>query len=108
MKFHAPILLAGKTATGIEVPPAAVEGVGSGKKPTVRVTIGGHTYRSTVAARGGRFLIGVSAENREKATGTGEDRRDSRPADREGGGGCFRKAGALSWARAPAALTVCR
>jgi Domain of unknown function (DUF1905) len=61
------LILAGKTATGIEVPPEVVEGLGSGKKPPVRVTIGGHTYRSTVAARGERFLIGVSAENREKA-----------------------------------------
>ena len=67
MKFHATILLAGKTATGIEVPPEVVEGLGSGRKPPVRVTIGGHTYRSTVAARGERFLVGVSAENREKA-----------------------------------------
>ena len=28
------------------------------------VTLGSHVYRSTVAARGGRFLIPVSAENR--------------------------------------------
>ena len=67
MNFRATILLAGKTATGIEVPPEVVESLGSGKKPPVRVTLGGHTYRSTVAARGDRFLIGVSAENREKA-----------------------------------------
>ena len=67
MKFEATVLVAGKTATGIEVPPEVVESLGSGKKPPVRVTLGGHTYRSTVAARGDRFLIGVSAENREKA-----------------------------------------
>jgi hypothetical protein len=67
MKFQATILLAGKTATGIEVPPEVVEGLGSGRKPPVRVTIGRHTYRSTVAARGDRFLVGVSAENREQA-----------------------------------------
>jgi hypothetical protein len=67
MKFRATILLAGKTATGIEVPHAVVEGLGSGKKPPVRVTIGGHTYRTTVAARGERFLLPLSAENRERA-----------------------------------------
>jgi hypothetical protein len=67
MKFQATILLAGKTATGIEVPPEVVEGLGSGKKPPVRVTIGGYTYRTTVAARGERFLIPVSGETREKA-----------------------------------------
>jgi uncharacterized protein YdeI (YjbR/CyaY-like superfamily) len=31
------------------------------------VTIGGHTYRSTVASRGKRFLVPLSAENREHA-----------------------------------------
>jgi hypothetical protein len=67
MKFQATILLAGKTATGIEVPPEVVEGLGSGKKPPVRVTIGAYTYRTTVAARGARFLVPVSGENRERA-----------------------------------------
>jgi hypothetical protein len=63
MKFRATILLAGKTATGIEVPPEVVAGLESGKKPPVRVTIGVHTYRTTIAARGERFLIPLSAEN---------------------------------------------
>lgn len=67
MKFRATILLAGKTATGIEVPPEVVEGLGSGKKPPVRVTIGAYTYRTTVAARDERFLVPVSGENRERA-----------------------------------------
>jgi hypothetical protein len=67
MRFQATVLLNGKTATGIEVPPEVVEGLGSGRKPPVRVTIGGHTYRTTVAPRGERFLISVSAENREQA-----------------------------------------
>jgi len=67
MRFQATILLAGKTATGIEVSSEVVERLGSGKKPPVRVTIGGHTYRTTVAARGERFLIPLGGENREKA-----------------------------------------
>ena len=67
MRFRATILLAGKTATGIEVPPEVVESLESGKKPPVRVTIGEHTYRTTIASRGERFLIPVSAENREGA-----------------------------------------
>jgi hypothetical protein len=66
-KFRTELLLAGKTATGIEVPPEVVESLGTSKKPPVRVTINGHTYRSTVASRGGRFLVGVSAENRAAA-----------------------------------------
>lgn len=67
MRFHATLLAAGKTATGFEVPEEIVTALGSGKRPAVRVTIKGHTYRSTVAPMGGVFLIGVSAENREAA-----------------------------------------
>jgi hypothetical protein len=67
MKFRAPLLLAGRTATGIQVPPRIVEGLGKGKRPPVTVTINGHTYRSTVAPMGGVFMIGVSAENRQAA-----------------------------------------
>jgi hypothetical protein len=65
MRFEATIKLAGKTATGIEVPAEVVESLGAGKKPPVRVTINGKTYRSTIASRGERFLVGVSAANRE-------------------------------------------
>ena len=65
MRFQATVILAGKTATGIEVPTAVVEALGSGKRPAVTVTINGHTYRSTVASMGGRFLLPISAEQRE-------------------------------------------
>lgn len=61
------MLSAGKTATGIEVPAAIVESLGAGKKPPVRVTINGHTYRNTVAVMGGKFMLSVSADNRTKA-----------------------------------------
>lgn len=67
MKFRTKILSAGKTATGVEVPVEVVERLGSGKRPPVKVTINEHTYRSTVATMGGKFMIGISAENREKA-----------------------------------------
>src|SRR6266545_3193018 len=66
-KFRAKLLTAGKTATGMEVPTKVVEGLGAGKRPPVRVTINGFTYRSTVAVYGGKYLVGVSAENREGA-----------------------------------------
>lgn len=45
MRFRATILLCGKTATGIEVPPEVVASLGSGKPLPVRVTINGYTYR---------------------------------------------------------------
>jgi hypothetical protein len=65
VRFRATIGLAGKTATGIRVPAQVVESLGAGKKPPVRVTINGKTYRSTIASRSGQYLVGVSAENRE-------------------------------------------
>ncbi len=65
--FTGPLLLHGRTATGFEVPAAAVEALGGGRKPAVRVTLRGHTYRSSVAVMGGVFLLGVSAENRAAA-----------------------------------------
>lgn len=67
MKFRALIEGAGKTAAGIEVPAEVVGAIGSTKRPAVRVTINGHTYRSTVAVLGGRYMIGVSAEVRAAA-----------------------------------------
>ena len=67
MRFRATLQLGGKTATGMQVPPEVVEGLGAGKRPPVRVTINGHTYRSSVAVMGGVFMVGVSAENRNAA-----------------------------------------
>jgi hypothetical protein len=69
MRFRATVELGGKTATGIEVPEDVVAALGSGNRPPVTVTIGGHTYRTTVARMGGRFLIPLSAENRTVAAG---------------------------------------
>lgn len=65
--FRALLRLEGKTATGIEVPKQVVEAFGAGKKPPVRVTLGGHTYRSTVAAYNDVYMIPVAAEHREAA-----------------------------------------
>lgn len=67
MKFHATLELSGRTATGVEVPEEVVQGLGQGKRPAVKVTVNGHTYRSTVASMGGRYMLPVSAENREAA-----------------------------------------
>ncbi|HWK92957.1 MAG TPA: YdeI/OmpD-associated family protein [Luteimicrobium sp.] len=67
MKFRATLELNGRTATGIEVPPDVVEALGGGRRPAVTVTIGGHSYRSTIGTMGGRTLIPVSAENRVRS-----------------------------------------
>jgi Domain of unknown function (DUF1905). len=64
MKFRSEVLLGGKTATGIQVPEEVVASLGAGHRPKVRVTIGGYTYRTTVARMSGMFLIPLNAENR--------------------------------------------
>jgi len=67
MRFYATIELGGKTATGVVVPPEVVAQLSAGKRPPVRATINGYTYRSSVASMGGRFLLGISADVRAKA-----------------------------------------
>lgn len=73
MKFRTAIQQSGKTATGIRVPDEVMAALGAGKRPAVRITIGGHTYRSTVASIGGAPMVGVSAENRASAGVAGGD-----------------------------------
>jgi hypothetical protein len=73
MKFRTTILQGGKTATGIRVPDEVMAALAAGKKPPVRVTINGHTYRSTVATIDGQPMVGVSAENRAAAGVAGGD-----------------------------------
>jgi hypothetical protein len=67
MRFVTTIELGGQTATGFSVPSEIVERLGSGKRPAVTVRIRGHTYRSTVAVMGGRYMVPLSAENRNAA-----------------------------------------
>jgi hypothetical protein len=74
MRFQTTIELGGKTATGMQVPPDVVAGLGAGKKPAVRVTLNGYTYRSTVAVYGGKFYLPVSAEVRQAAGVAAGDR----------------------------------
>jgi hypothetical protein len=76
MRFRTTILQGDKTATGIRVPGEIVEALGAGKRPPVRVTIKGYTYRSTVAVMGGEFMIGVSADVRAGAGVAGGDQVD--------------------------------
>jgi len=40
------------------------------------VTINGYTYRNTIAVMGGVYMVGVSAENRDKARVAGGDEVD--------------------------------
>jgi hypothetical protein len=57
----------GMNATGIQVPPEVVAAFGSSKRPKVKVSLNGYTYRSTVAAYGDVFMLPLSQEHREAA-----------------------------------------
>ena len=63
----------GINATGIQVPPEVVAAFGSGKRPKVKVSLNGYTYRTTMAAYGDVFMLPLSQEHREAAGGQAGD-----------------------------------
>ena len=67
MKMRGPLILSGKTSTGVRIPNEVVEALGKSRKPAVKATVNGHTWRSSIAFMGGEFWLGISAENREAA-----------------------------------------
>lgn len=67
-KFRTAIMQAeGMNATGIVVPDEVVAKLGQGKKPKVVVSLKGYSYRSTVAVMGGKFMLPLAKEHRDKA-----------------------------------------
>lgn len=73
MRFRTTIVQSGKNTTGIQVPDEVVGALGSGKRPAVKVTVNGYSYRSTVASMGGVFMVSLSAEHRAGAGVGGGD-----------------------------------
>lgn len=57
----------GLNATGISVPPDAIAALDSGKKPKVKISLNGYTYRSTVAAYGDVYMLPLNQEHRAAA-----------------------------------------
>jgi antitoxin component of MazEF toxin-antitoxin module len=58
----------GVNATGIRIPAEVIAALGTQKRPKVKVTVNGYTYRNTVAVFGDVFMVGVSQAHR-KASG---------------------------------------
>jgi hypothetical protein len=54
-------------ATGLPVPAEAVAALGTKKRPPVKVSLSGYTYRTTVAAYGDVYMLPLSAEHRQAA-----------------------------------------
>src|SRR4051812_16639134 len=54
-------------ATGIQVPEKVVAALGKGRNPKVVISLNGYTYRGMVQTSSGRFMLSLSAANREAA-----------------------------------------
>ena len=72
MKFITTIFQKGNNL-GIEVPQEIIDQLGAGKKPAVVVSIGNHSYRSTVAVMQDKYLIALSREHRKSVNVNGGD-----------------------------------
>src|SRR5262249_17385171 len=62
-KFKTKVVPSGN-ATAVEVPKAGIESFGAGARPPVAISINGHRWRSRIAVKGGKSLVGISAANR--------------------------------------------
>lgn len=60
-------MVEGKTATYLVVPAKVIEKLGSAKRPRVRVMVGSHVFRTTVAVYGNQFFVPLNRENRVRA-----------------------------------------
>lgn len=66
--FHTTIVQDSEVnATGIQIPETVIQELGVGKKPKVKVTLNGYTYRTTVAVMGGAYWAPLAAEHRNAA-----------------------------------------
>ncbi|MDQ5825350.1 MAG: YdeI/OmpD-associated family protein [Chloroflexota bacterium] len=57
----------GLNATGIRVPGEVIAEMGTSKRPKVKITLNGYTYRTTVAPYGDVFMVPLNQEHREAA-----------------------------------------
>ena len=67
MDFTTELEATGGKTTWFVVPDAVVDALGAGRRPKVAVTVNGHTWRTSIAPMGGRYLVGASAAVRAAA-----------------------------------------
>lgn len=75
MRFRTTITQIGNN-TGIELSQDVLDELGAGKRPAVKVTINGFSYRSTPGSMNGMTLVPLSAERRKAAGVAGGDEVD--------------------------------
>lgn len=66
MQFRAVVIPSGN-ATAVEIPDAVMASLGPEARPPVAITINGQSWRSRVAIKDGKRLVGISAAHREAA-----------------------------------------
>ena len=67
MRITTTVEASGGTTTGLPIPEDVALSFGQGRRFPVRVTIGGHTYRTSLTFYRGQFVISLSAASREAA-----------------------------------------
>ncbi len=67
MDFTTELEATGGTTTGFVVPDEVVEALGGGRRPKVVASVAGHSWRTSIASMGGRFLLGASSAVRDAA-----------------------------------------
>jgi hypothetical protein len=67
MEFTTELEATGGNTTGFVVPTEVIEALGAGRRPKVVVTVNEHTWRTSIASMGGRYLLGASAAVRAEA-----------------------------------------
>lgn len=67
MRFRTMLESSGKQAAGMHVPPEVMDGLGGERRPKVRVSVRGHTWRTSVGIVDGRSMIGMPPEHRAAA-----------------------------------------
>jgi antitoxin component of MazEF toxin-antitoxin module len=70
MQFRAVVIPSGN-ATAVEIPDDVMRSLGAEARPPVSITINGHSWRSRVAIKNGKRLVGISAAQRNAAGITG-------------------------------------
>jgi uncharacterized protein DUF1905/bacteriocin resistance YdeI/OmpD-like protein len=57
----------GGSTAGFRIPDEVVDELGAGRRPKVAATVGGHTWRSSIARMGDAFWLGMSKDDRARA-----------------------------------------
>jgi hypothetical protein len=64
VKLRRELEATGGSTAGFRIPDEVVDELGAGRRPKVAVTVGGYTWRSSIARMGDSFWLGMSKDNR--------------------------------------------